>query len=151
MKKALLFIVIVIVIGLAVYGIVRNNSKTETENENTNTAITNVNSNNAAVSFSDIKSTPNSDIILYVGDGCPHCTKVEEFIKTNKIDEKIAFEVKEVWKNTTNADDLNKTAEICKIPKNDLGVPLLLDKKASKCYVGQDEISSFLKTSAGIN
>ena len=156
MKKALLFIAIVLVVGLGVYAIIRNNPKTDTKDQNTNTAKTNTNKNSPETGgYKDIKSTAGSDLILYVGDGrdqgenaCPHCVKVEEFIKSNKIDEKLALDVKEVWYNKENSSELNETAKICKIPQNDIGVPLLLDKPNSKCYVGQDEIDNCLSQKA---
>ena len=148
MKKVLLFIATVLILVLGVWGFQKSKSKNSNENQNTNneTATSNSNTNASSVSISDIKTTPNSDITLYIGQGCPHCAKVEEFIKANKVDEKIAFDLKEVWYNKDNANDLNAKADICKIPQNDLGVPLLFDKPNSKCYVGEDEITNFFNS-----
>lgn len=151
MKKVLLFIVIVVVIGLGVYAIVKQNPTTGTKNENTNSSSeANSNENGAPAPLSDIKTTPGSDVTIYIGQGCPHCQKVEDYIKTNKIDEKAQFDIKEVWYNKDNNAELSAKAEICKIPQNDLGVPLLFDKKTSKCFVGETEIDDFLKQLAGI-
>ncbi|MGE5298406.1 MAG: hypothetical protein ACM3KM_04550, partial [Acidobacteriaceae bacterium] len=36
-------------------------------------------------------------IILFVGEGCPHCAKVEEFIQTNNIASKVQFRMLEVY------------------------------------------------------
>ena len=36
-------------------------------------------------------------IILYVGDGCPHCEKVEKFIKENQVDSNVLYIQKEVY------------------------------------------------------
>jgi len=43
-----------------------------------------------------------SQIIFFYGSGCPHCAKVEEFIKENKVKEKISFVEKEVYFNKEN-------------------------------------------------
>ena len=145
MKKILIFIVIVLIVAAGVYAVVRNKSK-DNSSGNSNTNTTQNTNSSTGVKFSDLKSTADSDTVLYVGDGCPHCTKVESYIKENKIDEKLPLDVKEVWYNKENSDDLNKTAQICKIPEKDLGVPLLLDKPNSKCYVGEDEITNFLNS-----
>lgn len=147
MKKTLLFIVIVIIITGGIYGIVRLKSNDNgAENNNTNTAQANENANDPATTREKIKTTADSNTVIYVGDGCPHCAKIEEYVKNNQIDEKISLDLKEVWYNKDNANELNKTADVCKIPQNDLGVPLLLDQANSKCYVGEVEITNFLSS-----
>ena len=80
-------------------------------------------------------------IILFYGIGCPHCAKVEEFIKENKVDEKISFQEKEVYFNKNNANELLEKAKKCGIPENEIGVPLLWD--GSRCFVGEVEIINF--------
>lgn len=82
-------------------------------------------------------------IILFYGDGCPHCVKVEEFIKENKVDEKISFEQKEVYHNKNNANELAAKAEICGLPTDSIGVPFLWS--GSKCFVGDRDIIEFFK------
>ena len=42
-------------------------------------------------------------------------------------------------------------ADVCKIPKEELGVPLLFDGPNSKCYVGEIEIQDFFKSKTGAN
>jgi len=34
---------------------------------------------------------------LFVGQGCPHCKNVEDFIASNGVDKKYDFDTKEVW------------------------------------------------------
>jgi len=86
---------------------------------------------------------PASEIILFYGVGCTHCAKVEEFIKENKIEEKISFQKKEVYFNKKNANELAGKAKKCGLPTNEIGVPLLWD--GSKCIVGDEDIINFFK------
>jgi len=87
------------------------------------------------------RQTEEDRIILFYGDGCPHCAIVEDYIRENNIKEKLSFEEKEVYYNRKNADDLAAKAKICGIPANYLGVPFLWD--GSKCYVGDQDIIDF--------
>lgn len=86
---------------------------------------------------------PNSQIVLYFRDDCPHCKKVEEFIKSNEADKKITFAQKEVGLCQSNAKDLLNKSQQCGIPQNQLGVPLLWD--GSKCIEGDGDIISFFQ------
>jgi len=83
-----------------------------------------------------------SQIILFYGDGCPHCAIVENYIKESNIKEKLPFEEKEVYYNQNNANDLAQKAQTCGISTNSIGVPFLWD--SSKCYVGDQDIINFL-------
>jgi len=87
------------------------------------------------------RQTEEDRIILFYGDGCPHCAIVEDYIKNNNIKERLSFKEKEVYYNRKNADDLAAKAKICGIPTNYLGVPFLWD--GSKCYVGDQDIIDF--------
>ena len=91
----------------------------------------------------DIKST-NSQIILFYGDGCPHCEVVDEYIKENKIEDKISFVKKEVYNNQKNQKELIEKAKICGIADNSIGVPFLWD--GEKCLVGDQDIIKFFQT-----
>ncbi|MDD2732154.1 MAG: hypothetical protein PHI53_03085 [Candidatus Pacebacteria bacterium] len=90
-----------------------------------------------------------SQIILFYGDGCPHCAIVEDYIKSNNIKEGLSFEEKEVYNNRKNADELAAKAKICGIPTDYIGVPFLWD--GSKCYVGDQEIISFFNQKTNEN
>jgi glutaredoxin len=89
-----------------------------------------------------------SSIILFSRDGCPHCANVEEYIKTNKINEKVDFQTKEVGSNADNAELLRQKAVACGIPESEIGVPFLWD--GSKCFVGDQDIIKFFGEKAGI-
>jgi len=83
-----------------------------------------------------------SQIILFYGDGCPHCAIVEEYIKENNINDKISFAQKEVYYNQSNAKELETKAKICGLATDSIGVPFLWD--GLKCYVGDQDIINFL-------
>lgn len=84
-----------------------------------------------------------SQIILFYGDGCPHCTIVEEYIKENKITDKVSFVQKEVYYNQSNAKELKEKAKICGLPTDSIGVPFLWD--GEKCLIGDQDIINFFK------
>lgn len=87
------------------------------------------------------QQTEKSQIILFYGEGCPHCAIVENYIKENNIKEKLFFEEKEVYSNQNNANDLGQRAKSCGIPTNSISVPFLWD--GEKCYVGDQNIIDF--------
>jgi glutaredoxin len=145
MKKVLSFAVVVLIVIAGAWGFIKNKNKnnpaktTETAQTQDNTAPT--------ASITDIKSTPGSSLILFVGQGCPHCQKVEDYIKANQVDQKVQFDLKEVWYNKDNAAIMQQKADICKIPSDQLGVPLLFD--GSKCYVGEVDITNYFNSLIG--
>lgn len=81
-------------------------------------------------------------MILFYMDGCPHCKVVEDFIKENKVNEKISFQEKEVSGNKENARELTEKAKICGLATDSIGVPFLWD--GSQCLVGDKDIIDFL-------
>lgn len=99
-------------------------------------------------SDSSVAPKTQEEIILFYGDGCPHCAIVEEFIKENKIDEKISFSQKEVYFNKQNSSKLVEKAQICGFDTDSIGVPFLWD--GTGCLVGDQDIVDFFKLKAGI-
>jgi len=88
-------------------------------------------------------------IILFYGDGCPHCKIVDDFITENKIEDKVKFTRLEVWYDKSNQAILGQIAQKCNIETNQVGVPFLYDG-LKKCYVGDVDVINFFKTQAGI-
>lgn len=84
-----------------------------------------------------------NQIILFYGDGCPHCVIVEEYLEKNKVEEKIDFSRKEVYFNRANSKELEEKAGICGMPTDSIGVPFLWD--GEKCLVGDADIVEFFK------
>jgi glutaredoxin len=87
-----------------------------------------------------------SQIILFYGEGCPHCAIVEKYIEENDIINKVSFAQKEVYHNQSNAKELEEKAKICGLPTDSIGVPFLWD--GSTCLVGDQPIIDFFKQRA---
>ncbi len=81
--------------------------------------------------------------VLYVGEGCPHCEKVEEFLGSESMRDRVRIQMKEVFRDKANADEMLATAEKCGISKASVGVPLLWT--GSECLSGDGPIIDFLK------
>jgi len=94
-------------------------------------------------------SLPSKDkIVYYYGLTCPHCKDVEEWMKKNKIEEKVKLEKKEVWYNRENAAELQEVARFCKLDPNAIGVPFLWAD--GKCYIGTPEVKKILEEKSKI-
>jgi hypothetical protein len=86
---------------------------------------------------------PNGGMILFYGDGCPHCAIVDKFIADNKVDEKIKFTQKEVFRNQGNSRLMAQKAASCGLKADKIGVPLLWTGAA--CYMGDLDIIKFFQ------
>lgn len=87
-------------------------------------------------------------IILFYGDGCPHCEIVDEYLEENNMAEQVNFSHKEVYYNRTNAKELEEKAIICGMPAGSIGVPFLWD--GEKCLIGDEDIIEFFKQKISI-
>ena len=87
-------------------------------------------------------------IILFYGDGCPHCKIVDDFIKANNVESKIKFTRLEVFNNRDNGKILLERAKACGLATDQVGVPFLWDGKT--CIMGDQDTINFFKTQAGI-
>lgn len=96
-----------------------------------------------------IETLKNGEPILYYGDTCPHCKDVEEWLKTNKVAEKVKFSQKEVWNNRQNAAELAEVAKSCGLDVNSIGVPFLYAE--NKCLVGTPDIEKYFSDKAGLS
>lgn len=124
-KKILLIIFIVIIlIAAAIFGFLKYGSGQEQGQEQEN------------------------EIVLFYGEGCPHCANVDKFIEENKIEEKLSFVRKEVFSNAANAKELTKIAQQCELSSSAIGVPFLWDKE--NCVVGDVNVINFFKQKIGI-
>jgi len=158
MKKLIVIsIIFVIVFGFAVFLVIRNKniniSGEDTEisgninsNSENNQPIIDENASSSSTSTNNLPPSTNKskgEIILYYGIGCPHCAKVEQYIKENNIKDKISFEEKEVYFNQKNALDLQDKAKKCGLDLNNIGVPFLWD--GSQCIIGDQPIIDFFQ------
>ncbi len=96
-----------------------------------------------------LKSVPESeaDLILFWGDGCPHCEVVKEYFKNNQIDSKLKISYQEVWYNKKNLQKLQETVKNCPEIKPDqgIGVPLAWIVADKKCLSGDAPILDYVK------
>ena len=97
------------------------------------------------------KSTPapaeTELFVLYYGDSCPHCAKVEQYLNDNGIPARVHLTLKEIYHDRANADELAAKAQTCGIPIDRLGVPLLWT--GQECLTGDGPIIDFFKSLAG--
>ena len=92
---------------------------------------------------------PDAAIVEYYGAECPHCQRIQEFLDTNHVADKVQFTQKEVWHDAKNSDELTSRAKsLCGLDSDKIGVPLVIAD--GKCYVGEDEVTSLFKEKAGI-
>lgn len=101
------------------------------------------NKNQTPTNETKTENRSESQIILFYGDGCPHCKIVEEYINENSIQNKISFVQKEVYYNQNNAKELEAKAKNCGLPTDSIGVPFLWD--GEKCLIGDQDIINFFK------
>jgi len=92
----------------------------------------------------------NPDLVFYWGEGCPHCQKVEDYIKANNINQKLKITSKEVYQNQDNQKDLaNTVSQYCPdLNQDGIGVPLAFDPSSKKCIQGDQPIIDFLSQKA---
>ena len=92
-------------------------------------------------------SDAESDLILYWGKGCPHCENVKNYIRENKLDDKLKISYREVYYDNGNQTKLEETTKLC--PEIDttqgIGVPLSFDPKEKKCILGDQPAIEWLK------
>ena len=88
-------------------------------------------------------------LVLYYGDGCPHCANVDAFMSENDILAKLSVTQKEVYKNQTNAAELIARAKACGMTGDSVGVPFLYN--GTDCIVGDQPIIAYLSQEAGLS
>lgn len=95
---------------------------------------------------SDQESTSvDENLILFYGDTCPHCVKVEEFLETqNGLAERLGLVRKEVYNDAKNQRLLTTKAKICGLDTSSIGVPFLWHN--SVCLIGDVDIIDFFNT-----
>lgn len=84
-----------------------------------------------------------SEIILFYGNNCDHCAKVDNFIANNNIEAKVVFTRLEVFNNSANADILADKARICGLDPSQIGVPFLWD--GAHCIIGDVDVIAFFQ------
>lgn len=87
------------------------------------------------------------EYILFYGNGCPHCAKVEQYIKDNKIDQKFDIDMKEIYFNRTHLVDLQTYLTKLHLDTHHIWVPFLVINNQNECsYVnGSQPIIDFFQ------
>ena len=100
----------------------------------------------AIIGFLIINNKKNTEggMVLFYGDTCPHCQKLNEYITANNVKAKYTFQELEVYNNQANATLMAKYAVKCGLnTAQGLGVPFFYDGK--NCLVGDQEIINFFQ------
>jgi len=82
-------------------------------------------------------------IVLYWGEGCPHCANVEAFIQENDVESTVSFTRKEVYLNKANAREMGRVAKQCGFSTTAIGVPFMWT--GAQCLSGEKEIIAFFQ------
>jgi glutaredoxin len=100
------------------------------------------NSSNYGVPFES------ADLVLFWGNGCPHCEKVKDYIKENNLDKTVKISYKEVYYDKSNQKLLQDSVKKC--PEIDssqgIGVPMGLERPSGVCLYGDQPIIDWLKS-----
>lgn len=87
----------------------------------------------------------NPDAMTYFwSETCPHCKNVADFLASWPNGDKIILDKKEVSKDRNNAALFTKKGTECKIPEQEMGVPLLITKEG-QCLTGDTPIIEYFK------
>ena len=79
------------------------------------------------------------DYILFYGNGCPHCAKVERFFEENKIPEKFDVVSKEIYFNKNNLKELQWYLKKLNLDSNQIWIPFLVINNKDECsYINGD-------------
>lgn len=92
-----------------------------------------------------------SVLILFYGEGCPHCLVVERYIEENEVTEKIDLQMKEVWGNEENHSLMMEKVKVCRLDNKSVGVPFLWDSGNSKCLMGDRNVINYLQSKVNAN
>jgi len=93
---------------------------------------------------------PETDLLFY-STACPHCIKVEDFLKDNEADTKIAYQKLEVDFSQTNKNLLVAKQTACGYTAdNNLGAIPFLYTKNGVCFLGEEEIINYFKAELGL-
>jgi len=87
-------------------------------------------------------------IVLFYGDGCPHCAIVDAFIKENGVEEKVSFIRKEVYGNKRNAREMASLAKKCGMATESIGIPFLWT--GTTCLTGDKDIMAYFQSKIGV-
>jgi glutaredoxin len=94
-----------------------------------------------------VEEESTDELILFVGDGCPYCAKVEEFIENNNLEGQI--EILNVRADPANSVLYSQMSEIAGIPLEQRGVPLLFSN--GEAIQSADKILEYIGEKFGVS
>lgn len=142
MKNTLITTLIVILATAALLALVIWGSSQKKGSQN-QPVLTNNNETN------ETSASSSGELVFYYGNTCPHCKDVEDWMSSNKIEEKLKITKKEVYDNRNNASELVSTAQKCGLNTSSIGVPFLYTQEG-KCLIGTPDIINYLKEKANL-
>ena len=151
MQKNIITLAVAIVLiaglfGTAFYFNSRQQSESDNSYEGFYTQSATENKENSSEENQKPANQDAGEIVLYYGEECPHCHEVIDYLKENKISEKVQYGLKEVWHNKDNQKTMMKKVEECNLNPQEVGVPFLYAK--GKCYIGTPDVLDFFKKEA---
>lgn len=79
------------------------------------------------------------DYILFYGNWCTHCAKVEKFLKDNKVSDKFDLKSKEVYFNKTNLKEFQSYLKKLELDSTQIWIPFLVINNQDECnYINWD-------------
>lgn len=90
-----------------------------------------------------------SNLILFWGDGCPHCTVVKEEINEKGYNKMITIDYKEIYNNSKNARLFDEKIKECGISEYNAGVPMVYVN--GTCWIGQYDAIYAIEKEIGRN
>jgi len=90
-----------------------------------------------------VSDLPKGQITIFVGQDCPHCKAVENWVKQKKAGQKLPIVFKEIFNDRVNAALMIDAAKHCSIPLEIAGVPLLWD--GQQCRNTDEQILKYLQ------
>lgn len=94
----------------------------------------------------DVYNGDTGGIILFYGNGCPHCKNVDEYIMEGGVREKVQFQSLEVFNNKDNAGLLVELAKKCGMDSQQIMVPFLWNGASSACIIGDSDVIDFFRS-----
>jgi len=93
-------------------------------------------------------SSTDTQVMIFWGNGCPHCENVKKYTSDNKISEKIKIDWFDVWTDQSSKKTMEDTLKKC--PNIDttkgVGVPLAYFLKDNVCLIGDQPINEKLSS-----
>lgn len=95
----------------------------------------------------------NLDLIVFWGQGCPHCEVVKKYLSDKQLDKRLSIALKEVYNNKNNQNELQQTIKKCPEidPTQGIRVPLSYFPKENLCLLGDQPVIDYLKNKFATN